>query len=168
MMELLTNLIKGFEEKTGVQFTGELKINGRLTKSLGRCKAILTQDIRTGKIVRANPIGIEINKKFLEVATTEEIVDVLAHEFAHYCTYKTVGQHDHSTPAFKMFCKMLSTSHAPTMSIKNKIKSKYDIYCTCCGKHLGSKSTARAGVIQNTSRYNSACCKAPVRVEKNF
>lgn len=168
MMELLRSLIKGFEEKTGVRFTGEIKINGRLTRALGRCQAILTQDRKTGKIVKVNPIGIDISKKFLEIATPEEIVDVLAHEFAHYCTYKTIGQHDHGTLEFKKFCEMLDTCHAPSMSTKNKLKNKYDIYCTCCGKHIGGKSTARAGVVQRPSNYKSGCCEAPVRVEKNF
>lgn len=168
MMELLRNLIKGFEEKTGVNFTGELKINGRLTKALGRCKAILTQDTRTGEIIRVNPIGIDINKKFLEIATSEEIIDVLAHEFAHYCTYKTVGEHEHDTPAFKEYCEMLNTSHAPSMSIKNKIRNKYDIYCTCCGEHLASKSTANAGAVKRAQDFRSACCHSPIRVEKNF
>ena len=168
MMELLRTLIKGFEEKTGVSFTGELKINGRLTRALGRCQAIITQDRFTGKIVKVNPIGIDISKKFLEIATPEEIVDVLAHEFAHYCTYKTIGQHDHGTLEFKKFCEMLDTCHASSMSTKNKLKNKYDIYCTCCGKHIGGKSTARAGVVQNPTGYRSGCCKAQVRVEKNF
>lgn len=167
-METLRSLIKGFEEKTGVRFTGEIKINGRLTRSLGRCQAIITQDRFSGEIKTVNPIGIDISKRFIEVATTQEIIDVLAHEFAHYCTYKTVGQHDHSTSTFKMYCELLETSHAPSMTTKNKLKNKYDIYCTCCGKHIGGKSTARAGVVQNPTGYRSGCCKASVRVEKNF
>lgn len=168
MMETLRSLIKGFEEKTGVKFNGELKINGRLTRSLGRCQAIITRDRFSGEIKTVNPIGIDISKRFIEVATTQEIIDVLAHEFAHYCTYKTVGQHDHDTLAFKKFCEILSTSHAPSMSTKNKIRNKYEIYCTCCGKHLGGKATANAGVVQRPSGYKSGCCEAPVRVEKNF
>lgn len=168
MMDLLKSLIKGFEERTDIEFTGELKINGRLSKSLGRCKAIIARDLRTGKTTKVNPVGIDISKKFLEIATPEEIVSVLAHEFAHYCTYKTYGDHDHSTKEFKMFCNILETNHAPSMSTKNKIRNKYDVFCSCCGEHIGVKSTARAGVIQNPSRYTSRCCKAPVRIQKNF
>lgn len=168
MMELLRSLIKGFEEKTGVMFTGELKINGRLTRALGRCSALLTRDNKTGLIVKANPISIEISKKFLEVATTEEIISVLAHEFAHYCTYKTVGDHDHDTPTFKKYCEMLDTSHSPSMSTKNKIKNKYDIYCSCCGRFLGEKATAKAGVVKNPKNYKSSCCEATITVRKNF
>lgn len=168
MMELLRTLIKGFEEKTGIEFTGELKINGRLTKALGRCQAMVTQDRRTGEIIKVKPIGIDISKKFLEIATPEEIISVLAHEFAHYCTYQKIGEHNHDSIEFIKFCKMLETSHAPSMSTKNKIKNKYDIYCTCCGKHLGGKTTANAGVVQRPSSYKSGCCKAPVRVVKNF
>ena len=161
-METLRSLIKGFEEKTGVKFTGEIKINGRLTKALGRCQAIITQDRISGAIKTVNPIGIDISKRFMEVATPEEIIDVLAHEFAHYCTFKTVGEHDHNTLEFKKFCEILGTTHAPSMSTKNKIRKKYDVYCSCCSKHLTSKATANAGVIQNPKRYSSGCCKAPV------
>lgn len=168
MMELLINLIKGFEEKTGIKFTGELKINGRLTRALGRCQSIITQDTRTGEIVKVNPIGIEVGKKFLDVATHEEIIDVLAHEFAHYCTYKTFGQHTHDSIEFKKYCKLLDTCHAPSMSIKNKIKSKYSIYCKCCGKLVARKSTANAGAVKRPQDFRSACCGSTIRVEKNF
>lgn len=167
-METLRSLIKGFEEKTGVIFTGEIKINGRLTRALGKCQAIATHDKISGAIKTVNPIGIDISKRFMEVATPEEIIDVLAHEFAHYCTYKTLGEHDHNTLEFKKFCEMLGTTHATSMSTKNKIGIKYDVYCTCCGKHLGGKATANAKIVQKPSRYESRCCQAPVRVEKNF
>lgn len=168
MIELLRTLIKGFEEKAGVKFTVELKINGRLTKSLGRCQAIITQNSITGEITKVNPIGIDISKKFLEIATPEEIIGVLAHEFAHYCTYKKVGLHDHNTLEFTMFCKMLNTTHAPSMSTKNKIRNKYDVYCSCCNKHLLGKTTARAEVIKYPKHYKSKCCNSELKVVKNY
>lgn len=168
MMELLKSLIKGFEEKTGVKFTGELKTNGRLSRVLGRCRAIVTTDRFTGEIKRVNPVSIEISKKFLEIATYEEMVDVLAHEYAHYCTYKTIGQHNHSTREFVRFCNILGTSQAPSMSTKNKIRKKYEIFCTCCGKFIQSNTNSNARVVKNPNNFKSGCCKAPVRVQKNF
>lgn len=168
MMEMLKNLVKSFEEKTGITFTGELKINGRLSRALGRCQAIITHDTRTGKIVKVNPIAIEVSKKFLEVATSEEIIDVLAHEFAHYCTYKTYGQHTHDSIEFIKYCKLLDTCHAPSMSMKNKIKSKYSVYCNCCNKLIARKATGNAGVVKRPHDFLSGCCHSKVRVEKNY
>ena len=167
-MELLRNLIKGFEEKTGIEFKGELKINGRLTRVLGRCQAIVYKNPITGQATEIKPVGIQISKKFLEIATPEEVVGVLAHEYAHYCTYATAGEHDHSNPTFKKYCELLETTHAPSISTKNKIKNKYDIHCSCCGKLIGGKTTARAGVVQHPHRYKSRCCGATVNVTKNF
>lgn len=168
MMELLKSLIKNFEEVTGIKFDGQLKINGRLTKVLGKCQAMVTTENSTGRVIKVKPMGIDISKKFLDVATPEEVVDVLAHEFAHYCTYKKVGLHDHRTSEFKMFCKMLDTTHAPSMSTQNKIKNKYDIYCSCCNKHLQGVTTARAGVVKNPQHYKSACCKSEIKVVQNY
>lgn len=165
---VLRKFIKEFEKTTGIEFTCELKINSRLSKALGRCVVMESHDIFTKKVINIRPVSIEISKKFLQVATSEEIKNVLAHEFAHYCTFVVLGNHNHDTKTFKDFCKKLNTTSAPVMVTKNKFANKYDIYCSCCKKHLGSKTTARAGVIKNPGRYKSNCCKTPVEVIQNF
>lgn len=154
--------IAEFEELTGIKCDIEITLNGRLRKSLGRCKAVIESRYSF------RPISIQLSKEFYEVATLQEKKKVLAHEYAHYCTFKTYGDHSHETQEFKDYCKLLRTTSSTSMSIKTEIKSKYEILCSCCQKVVARKTTANAGVVKYSHRYKSTCCDAKLIVKQNY
>lgn len=168
MIETIREIIRTCEETTGIKFEAELKLNGRLTKVLGRAIAKVHTDIFTKKVT-TTPLSIEINKKFAETATKEELIGVVSHEFAHYCCYSTIGNHTHDTKEFKYYCGLLNTSSATSITIKNQIKCKYETFCSCCGKTTGRYTSARANVIKNKGKgYRSACCRSTIEIKTNW
>lgn len=167
-MEMINNLIKKYEMETGVSFKGDLKLNGRLTRALGRCSMMAEKDLTTGEIISVIPTRIEISKRFLSCATDEEVAEVVAHEYAHYCTTLKVGLHDHDTKEFKEYCRLLKSTSSPNLKLKNQTLCKYSIYCSCCNRMLGAKSNSNARVIKYPNSFTSKCCGASLKIVKNY
>ena len=146
------------------EFDIEFAINGRLTRTLGRV-------IMVGSKARGyQPTKLELSKQLLETATVESIKEVIAHEFAHYYITKTTRENHGHDAQFKALCQRLGGGDGKTSTKVNRtveVQSKYDTFCTSCGKPTGSFS--RAGKkVKNPELYRSCCCKAPIRVVQNF
>lgn len=154
--------IAEFEELTGIKCDVEITLNGRLRKSLGRC--IAERESRYS----FKPVSIQLSKKFYEVATLEEKKKVLAHEYAHYCTFITYGIHSHETQEFKDYCKLLRTTSSPSIRIKTKMESKYEILCSCCEEVVAKRATANADVVKYHNYYKSTCCNSSLIVKQNY
>jgi predicted SprT family Zn-dependent metalloprotease len=165
-IERITELCIEYCGRCGVKFDSPVVINGRLTRTLGRCFYSKTDDIW-------NPTKIEISRQLLETATDESITAVIAHECAHYVTC-AITHHDHGHDAiFRHYCEMIGTTNDTAVydSIEQTKSEeeiyKYTIYCCKCGKLVGGRSRA-CNLTKYPENYYSNCCHADLRVVKNW
>lgn len=86
-----------------------IKINGRLSRSLGRFKYNMN-----GAIV------IEIAKRMVEHYTVDEILDTLKHELVHYALFKLGKPHRDGHHVFENELKKLGISSTNTKRYKGK------------------------------------------------
>lgn len=139
----------------GYDFTIPVKINKRLTRTLGRVSWI-----RTNGKVRSTLM--EFSYQFLLTATLDSIQDVIAHECAHYLvTEKTHERHGHDA-VFKAMCARINCTNDGTVcySLNRTVPEtqiyKYFVKCKECGAIVGKYH--RAGkVVQNPDLYYCKC-----------
>ena len=168
--KIIRETIKECEKVTGVKCEVPIYINERLSKSLGRACAKITRNRFTGER-KVEPTQIEFSKRFIEVATEEHLIDVIRHEFAHYCTFLSKGEHNHTDVEFISYCQKMDCCHNANSKIRADIKHKYDVYCKCCGKYAGGYDRASKvikSVMSGQKGYVSGCCKSELRVEQNW
>ena len=163
--EKITELCVEYCKKASVNFSAPVEINGRLTRTLGRCS--MTKTINGWRATK-----IEISRQLLETATDECIEAVIGHECAHYVTTElTRKEHGHDY-VFKYYCKMMGVDNdkmACNIDLKEKPEKifKYTIYCSKCGKLVDRKSRA-CKITKFPEYYISSCCEESVRVSKNW
>ena len=166
-IERITELCEEYCGKVGVEFTIPAKINGRLTRTLGRCVA--EYNSVTG-VVKSK--SLEFSKVFLETATDESIEAVIGHECAHYVVIqKTRANHGHDE-VFKSYCQKMGvdndkTTYRPKSTVPNEKIYKYTLYCSKCGKFVTGRSRA-CKVTNHPEGYVSDCCDEALRVSKNW
>ena len=111
----------------------DLKINRRLSTTLGRCQSKIINN-------KAIPYRIEFSEKLLNSATDKEIIDVIYHEAAHALVeIETQESHGHDA-VFKAMCARIGTENDGRYTriesfaeeAKNKV-FKYDVVCAGCG-----------------------------------
>ena len=142
----------------------EVGINGRLTKTLGRCMYIKRVD-------EIKPYRIEFSKQFLETSTPTCILDVIKHECAHaIATIKTGEKHGHDA-YFKSVCaKVGTTNDGVTTDAERTVADdkifKYFVICENCGKVCGKYHKA-GKVIQHPEFYTCEC-GGKINVKKNW
>lgn len=165
-IEEITRLCEEYCGRCGIEFNSPVSINGRLTRTLGRCFYEKKQE-------KWYPTKIEISRQLLKTATDRSIKEVIAHECAHYVV-AAITHEDHGHDAtFRYYCALIRTTN-DTYSYENieYTKSndeiyKYTLYCSKCGSFLIGRSRACA-VTKNPERYSSKCCYAKIRVSKNW
>lgn len=146
-------------------FNIDVKINSRLTHTLGRC---LSRDINGV----CDPYEIQLSKKLFENGTDESIKNVIYHEAAHAISIIETGEYQGHNAIFKAICHRIGTPFdkmkADVEWIKDKEELyKYTVYCEKCGKVV--KRYNRAGkVVKEPQHYFSKCCNAGLRVVQNF
>ena len=91
----------------GYDFNIPVKINKRLTTTLGRVKWV-------GNTETITPISMEFSYQFLKTSTPECIDEVIKHECAHYLvTIETRQNHGHDK-VFKEMCKRIGCTNDTT------------------------------------------------------
>ena len=154
-------------KKAGHNFPNsiEIKINGRLTRTLGRCMYKNIYEIAT-------PYKIEFSKQFLETSTDDCIESVIAHEACHALVAIETGVAHHHDEYFKEMCRRVGcTNDGRTTQVESTVDDralyKYFVVCKECGKVVGMFH--RAGkIVKNSEHYKSKCCKGSLLVEKNW
>ena len=147
-----------------------VKVNARLTATLGRVRYKV--NAYTGETV---PVSIEFSKLFLETANQQEIDDIIKHEFAHFYTSVTYGNHGHRTPEFKAACATLdceaeasaklSTETMVKRAQVHETKIKYKMICPGCGKVVATfQRNCKTVDLAKLGVVTSKCCKRPVAV----
>lgn len=165
-VERITELCVDYCGRCDVKFNSPVIINGRLTRTLGRC---FYQ--KSGSVW--NPSRIEISRQLLETATDKCIEDVIAHECAHYVSCAiTHKSHGHDA-TFRFYCQKIGTTN--DTAIYNNLERtraneeiyKYTLYCSECGKLVGGRSRA-CNMTKYPHNYITKCCNAELRVIQNW
>lgn len=103
-VERITELCVEYCDRCNIKFNSPVVINGRLTRTLGRC-------FYEGHGSVWNPVKIEISRQLLETATDESIEAVIAHECAHYVSCAiTHEDHGHDS-TFRFYCEKIGTTN---------------------------------------------------------
>lgn len=165
-IERITELCIDYCGRCGVEFNSPVVINGRLTKTLGRCFYI-----RTGEVW--NPSKIEISRQLLETSTDESIEEVIAHECAHYVTAALTHENHGHDATFKKYCALIGTTNDTTVyhdlerSVPVDECYKYTVYCKECGKFVAGRSRA-CRITKEPWNFFSNCCNGELEVKQNW
>lgn len=150
-----------------VEFKGPVAINGRLTRTLGRCVYLKNAD---GEWY---PTKIEISRQLLETATDESIEAVIAHECAHYVACALTHENHGHDSTFRYYCQKIGTTN-DTAAYKNlqRIKPREEIYkyticCSKCGELIAVRSRA-CRLTKYPEEFYSKCCDAAIKVVQNW
>lgn len=133
--EELTNRCSEVCAIVGVKLTVPVKINSRLSSTLGRVKYEWVNPYK--ETVR--PTIIEFSKSFLENGSEESIDSVIKHECAHYCVTIQTDKRQGHNKIFKDMCHRLGTNndgcHYNSLSEEEDTPNskKYAVFCEHCG-----------------------------------
>ena len=137
--------------KANVKFDIPVRLNGRLTRTLGR----VHQECHNGIW---EPISVEFSKQLLETASDKSIRDVILHETAHVIATIRTGESCGHNSYFKKVCAEIGTTNdgiATEVERTVAKSSKYEIFCPTCHKTIGEYSR-----MCKTIRYIDQCwCK---------
>lgn len=161
----LTKMCQEICAVAGYEFTIPVKINKRLTRTLGRVTYI-----KTGNYVR-NAL-MEFSYQLLTTATFDSIYEVVQHECAHYLvTEETHEKHGHDA-TFKAMCARINCTNDGSIcySLERNVEEsqiyKYFVKCKKCGATVGKYH--RAGKIVQHPELYSHNCGGELEVIKNF
>jgi predicted SprT family Zn-dependent metalloprotease len=121
-------------EKAGYDFNAEnieIRINGRLTRTLGRCFT----EIRAGV---AYPTKIEFSRQLLETSVDDSIIAVIEHECCHALVALETGERHGHDAVFKRMCARIGcTNDGTSTHVERTVADseiyKYSVYCDKCG-----------------------------------
>ena len=143
----------------------EIKINGRLTKTLGRCN-YKKQDT---KLI---PVCLEFSRLLVEKGDNKLIEDVIKHECAHAIATIETGASQKHNNYFKSVCARIGTTNdTPSTTAKYNAEDteiyKYTVICEKCKKVVGRYHRA-GNVIKMPSHYGCNYCGGSLKVIQNF
>ena len=153
-------------EKAGVKVTIPVNINGRLTRTLGRVKAVVTA--ATGECTATQ---MEFSKQLLETSTDKSIRDVLLHETAHYIAIMRSGEgHGHDS-YFKAICAEIGATHDGVFINVDRtveVKDKYDVFCDTCNLKVAGYSRMCKTIQRIDKCTCNKCNTSNLRVVQNW
>lgn len=141
-----------------------VKINGRLTRTLGRVIAEPTA------FDSYKPEVIEFSRQFLETSTDESVRQVILHEFAHWAVLVETGEVHHHDAVFKAMCRKIGCSaDRPMNKVERTVSDdklyKYIVKCDECGNEIHYN---RAGkVVKQSWAYSCGKCGGNLKVIQN-
>ena len=140
----------------GDTFDCPVKINGRLTRTLGRVTANWVDK-------RLENESLEISKALLETATDESIKSVIDHEWCHYYLNKTTGEAHGHDKMFKQLCARIGCTNDGTSTHVDRIVGeeaiyKYQVYCATCDEFVAGYSRMNK-TLRNLNRCTCNKCK---------
>ncbi|AGI11813.1 hypothetical protein X915_gp089 [Bacillus phage vB_BanS-Tsamsa] len=131
-------------ENYGMTLTVPLKLNGRLSKTLGW----FSYTRKEGR-----PLAVEINKKFAINNDAELVLDVLKHELVHYALFMQGKPHSDGDSYFENELQRKGIVSQTTINKKYKIASVKNVYkCKSC-----DFTHHKARRLVGLSRYSCAC-----------
>lgn len=165
----LTKMCEEICETQGYNFAIPIKINKRLTTTLGRVRYQRVDN----RIVCLN---MEFSYDFLSNATPDQIVAVVQHECAHYLVYRETHERHAHDFAFKEMCRRIGCKNDKAifgeeiadLHKPNPLDNtyKYLVYCDTCKKLVAKYH--RAGKIVKMPHLYSCKCGGNLIVKENF
>lgn len=152
-------------ERIGQTFDIPVKINKRLTSTLGRVKYIQEYNMKISCVL------MEFSYLFLTTASLDAIKAVVEHECAHYLITKETNERHKHDAMFKEMCERIGCTNDKTRYDYEKITEdkniyKYFVTCDCCNKIVGKYH--RAGkMVQHPNLYICKC-GGSLTVTQNF
>lgn len=163
-VEEIKSYMQELAASVGLEFYTPVKINGRLTKTLGRVIAIPYFN-------HYGPECVEFSKQFLETSTDESIKQVIQHEFCHWAVLVETGKVHHHDATFKAMCRKIGCSaDQPVTKVERTVSDdklfKYIVRCKDCGNELHYN---RAGkVVKHPDWYGCGKCSGDLEVVQNW
>lgn len=147
----LTNFANKFlsENFDGMQLEVPIKINGRLTRALGRFKHYKAPK---------KPIAIELAKDTIEYYELNEILDVLKHELVHYALYMQGKPYKDGDYYFENKLKELGISATQVYEHKGKV----EVYACECDTYEYTRKLHKHNQYQGAN-YTCRQCKKHLR-----
>ena len=152
-------------ENIDLEFDTPVKINGRLTKTLGRVIAEpVTFDLYKPEI-------IEFSRQFLETSTDDSIREIIKHEFCHWVVLVETGEIHHHDIVFKDMCRRVGCeADRPQAKIERIVSNdklfKYTVKCENCDNEIHYN---RAGkVVKHPDWYGCGKCGGKLKVIQNW
>jgi predicted SprT family Zn-dependent metalloprotease len=150
--------------KMGDKFDIPVRVNGRLTRTLGRVT-----------IRRINgvwyPEVMEISKQLLETATDESIKSVIEHEWCHYFTAKETGEDHGHDKVFKAMCARIGCDNDGTRTKVERtveVHSKYEVYCGTCKDIIANYSRMSKNLQRLDERTCNRCKTSNLKLIQNW
>ena len=142
-----------------------IKINGRLTKTLGRVIA------EPAMFDTYKPQVIEFSRQLLETSTDESVRQVISHEFCHWAVLVETGQPHGHDAVFKAMCHRIGCdANRPQMKVERIVSDdqlyKYIVKCKDCDNEMHYN---RAGkVVKHPDWYGCGRCGGELYVQQNW
>lgn len=149
-------------KSAGYDFTIPVKINKRLTRTLGRVLFFSCGGYTT-------PESMEFSYKLLEVGDPATIDNVIKHECAHYLVIVETHENHGHDKVFKEMCARINCTFDAT---KTKVAAyspdtyKYIVTCSSCGEIVGRYH--RAGKVVQHPNYYTCKCGGRLTVTQNW
>lgn len=152
-------------ENIHLNFDTPVKINSRLTRTLGR---VVAEPWRRGSY---KPEKIEFSKQFLETSTDESVRQVIMHEFAHWAVLVETGKvHGHDA-IFKAMCRKIGCeADRPQTKVERTVSDdrlfKYTVKCKDCDNKMHYN---RAGqTVKHPDWFECGKCGGTLEVIQNW
>ena len=152
--------------RLNIEFNVPVKINKRLTTTLGR---VIYYSTPENEII---PDCIEFSYNFLMTSTEKSIKDVVEHECAHFLvTFITKEKHGHDA-VFRSMCHRIGCTNDSSMyedlerTVPDSEVYKYLVVCQKCGKIIAKYH--RAGKIVKHPELYLCKCSGKLNVIQNF
>lgn len=158
-VERLENEVDKVLAAQGMKREFPIRINGRLTRTLGRVRS-----------VAGNPIGMEFSRQLLETGSDQSIFDVILHETAHVIVLlETHENHGHDA-VFKAACARIGCKNdgcATEVERVVEVHDKYEIFCLNCGK-VGGFSRMCKTIKELDNCYCNNCGSHHLHLVQNW
>lgn len=140
--------IKHFNTKLNIP----VKENGRLTRALGRFRAI------GGKT--PTPLDIELSSRLLQNFKDETIADVILHELCHWYLFINNQPNADGHPVFENLLKSVGAKSTGTLQPAGEV---HELICSGCKKSVYKTLSKRKAMNRTGAQYRSTCCHAPLK-----
>ena len=150
--------------KANVKFDIPVRLNGKLTRTLGR----VHQECHNGVW---EPVSVEFSKQLLETASDKSIRDVILHETAHVIATIRTGESCGHNSYFKKVCAEIGTTNdgiATEVERTVAKSSKYEIFCPTCHKTIAEYSKMCKTIQHIEQCQCKGCGKGGLKVIQNW
>lgn len=148
------------KEIWGLDCNLPVTFSARMTRALGYYHFRQSRYDRMSGML-ATPIKFQFSKHLINGNYSEETIDsVIKHELCHWkISLETIHFGD-GDRAFENEIRRIGSHSTGVIQTSGTI---YTCVCSCCGKIVVKKRTAKQAIKYATPKYSSKCCHAPLK-----